>query len=346
MRPLVNGWDHLFTDLLAPLGIPKHTLLAARFGLNAIRSGRGLAEAHFRTPAARALFSGITAHSVLPLEARPGAAIGLMLGIAGHAVGWPIVRGGAQNLANALASYLRSLGGEIRCGEWVKSVDDLPAKRVFLDITPRQVLKIAGHKLPACYRRGLTRYRYGPAVFKLDWALSDPIPWQAAACRRAGTVHVGGTLDEISLSERAAWTGRECERPFVLLVQPSLFDPTRAPAGKHTAWAYCHVPHGSTVDMTERIEAQIERFAPGFRETILARHVMSPTDMEQHNPNYVGGDIGGGAADFRQLFARPVLKWNPYSTPIPGVYLCSSSTPPGGGVHGLCGYHSVNSARL
>jgi len=347
MNPLVDGWQHLFADLLAPLGIPKHPLLAMRFGLNAIRSGRGLAEAHFRTPAARALIAGVVAHSVLPMEARPGAAIGLMLAIAGHAVGWPIVRGGARNLANALASYLRSLGGEIRCGEWVKSIDELPpSKSVFLDLTPRQVLSIAGHMFPARYRRGLTRYRYGPAVFKLDWALSEPIPWQAAECGRAATVHVGGTLDEISRSERAAWNDRECEKPFVLITQPSLFDASRAPAGKHTAWAYCHVPHGSTVDATERIEAQIERFAPGFRDVILARHVMSPADMERHNPNYVGGDIGGGAADFRQLFARPVLRWNPYSTPIRGVYLCSSSTPPGGGVHGLCGYHAVKSCDV
>ena len=347
MNPLVAGWEHLFADLLAPLGIPKHPLLAARFGLNAIRSGRGLAEAHFRTPAARALFAGVVAHSVLPLESRPGAAIGLMLSIAGHAVGWPIVRGGARNLANALAKYFRSLGGEIQTGQWVKSIDDLPpAKHVFLDLTPRQVLKITGHKLPHRYRRGLTRYRYGPAVFKLDWALSGPIPWQAPECRRAATVHVGGTLDEISHSERAAWTGKECERPYVLLTQPSLFDPSRAPAGKHTAWAYCHVPNGSTIDMTARIEAQVERFAPGFLDVILTRHTMSPTDMERHNPNNVGGDIGGGAADFRQLFARPVIRFNPYSTPIPGLYICSSSTPPGGGVHGLCGYHAVESARL
>jgi phytoene dehydrogenase-like protein len=278
------------------------------------------------------------------MEARPGAAIALMLGIAGHAVGWPVVAGGAQRLADALASCLRSLGGEIETGRLVRSLDELPpARAVLLDLTPRQVLAVAGDHLPARYRRQLTRYRYGPGIFKVDWALSAPIPWAAPECRAAGTVHVGGTLDEVSHSERAAFAGEHAERPFVLLAQPSLFDPSRAPAGRHTAWAYCHVPHGSTRDMTDRIEAQVERFAPGFRAVILARHTMTTADVERHNPNNVGGDITGGVTDFWQLFTRPAVRLNPYSTPARGLYLCSSSTPPGGGVHGMCGYFAARS---
>jgi phytoene dehydrogenase-like protein len=270
-----------------------------------------------------------------------------MLGFAGHAVGWPVVRRGSQQLANAMASYFRSLGGTIETGHTVKSIDELSAYRaVFLDLTPRQVRAVAGHRLPGRYRRALGRYRYGPGIFKVDWALSAPIPWAAAECKGAGTVHVGGTLDEISASERAAWEGRHTEKPFTLLAQPSLFDPSRAPPGKHTAWAYCHVPHGSTLDMTNAIESQVDRFAPGFRDVILARHTMTTAGMERHNPNYVGGDIGGGVADLWQLFTRPVPRPNPYSTPLPGLYLCSSSTPPGGGVHGLCGHFAATWARL
>ena len=342
MTPLVRDADTIFADLPGPFRLPRHPLVAARFGWNAIRSGRGLAEAHFRGEPAKALIAGLAAHAVMPLETRPGAAIALMLGFAGHAVGWPVVRGGAQKLADALAAYFRSLGGEIETGHTVKSLADLPPSRgVFLDVTPRQVLAIAGDRLPGRYRRALARFRYGPGVFKIDWALSGPIPWAAAECRRAGTVHVGGTLDEIAASERAAFEGRHTDRPYVLLAQPSLFDPTRAPAGRHTAWAYCHVPHGSTADLTAIIEAQVERFAPGFRDVILARHAMNAPALERHNPNYVGGDIGGGVADFRQLFTRPVPRLNPYATPVPGLYLCSSSTPPGGGVHGLCGHFAA-----
>lgn len=347
MEPLVRNADALFSDLLGPFRLPRHPIAATRFGWNGLRSGRGLAEAHFRNEPAKALVAGLAAHAVLPLEARPGGAIALMLGFAAHVGGWPIVHGGSQKLADALAWYFRSLGGVIETGRWVKSLDELPPSRsTFLDLTPQQVLAIAGHRLPGRYRRALSRYRYGPGIFKVDWALSAPIPWTAPECRRAGTVHVGGTLDEIAFAENEPWKGRHAERPFVLLAQPSVFDSTRAPAGQHTAWAYCHVPHGSTLDMTAAIEAQIERFAPGFRDAILDRHTMNTAAMERHNPNCIGGDIAGGVADLRQLFTRPVPRWNPYSTPIPGLYLCSSSTPPGGGVHGLCGYFAATWAKL
>jgi len=345
MGPLAAGADGLFGDLLGPLRLPRHPLTAIRFGLRAVHSGSGLANGWFRTDRAKALVAGLAAHAVLPLEQSPGAAIALMLGLAGHAVGWPFPKGGAQKISDALASHLRSLGGEIETGRVVRSIDEFPdARAVLLDVTPRQVLALAGHRLPGRYKRALARYRYGPGVFKVDWALSGPIPWRAAECRRAGTVHVGGTLEEVAVAERAPRRGEHPERPFVLLAQPSLFDPTRAPAGKHTAWGYCHVPHGSTVDMTARIEAQVERFAPGFGDLILARHTMTTAAMEAHNPNYVGGDIAGGVADWRQLFTRPVARLDPYSTPVRGVYICSSSTPPGGGVHGMCGYFAARSA--
>ncbi len=281
----------------------------------------------------------------MPLEYWTTSAVGLVLGLAGHAVGWPVVRGGSQNLSESLASYFRSLGGEVVTGWRVESLDELPpARAVLLDVTPRQVIRIARHRLPAGYVRRLERFRYGAAAFKLDWALSGPLPWTAPDCARAGTVHLGGTIEELTASEAAVGRGLHPDRPFVLLAQPSLFDPTRAPAGQQTAWAYCHVPNGSTVDMTDRIEAQVERFAPGFRDLILARHVMSPTDFESYNPNYIGGDINGGAQDIRQLFTRPVASLVPYATPLPGLYICSSSTPPGGGVHGLCGYHAARAA--
>lgn len=344
MSPLVARADDLFADLLGPFRIPRHPISATRFGWRAMRSGRGLAEKYFRGEKAKALIAGLAAHAVLPLETRPGAAIALMLGLAGHVAGWPVAACGAQSLSDALASHLRSLGGEIETGQTVTSLAELPASTaVLLDVTPRQVLAIAGDRLPSRYARRLAKYRYGPGVFKVDWALSRPIPWTAAACRNTATVHVGGTLDEIAAGERAAFEGRHVERPFVLLTQPSVCDATRAPDGKHTAWAYTHVPHGSTEDMTERIEAQVERFAPGFRDAILARHVMNTQAMERHNPNYIGGDISGGVADLGQLFTRPVARLDPYSTPVPGLYICSSSTPPGGGVHGLCGYFAARS---
>ncbi len=335
MTPLAAAWPRLRDDILAPLGIPRHPLLMARFGLRAIRPARALAEALFRGPRARALFAGLAAHAILPLEARPSAAAGMVLGVLAHTVGWPIPRGGAQRISNALAGYLRSLGGEIRTASPVATLPEAPI--VMCDVTPRQFLALAGDRLPASFRRALARYRYGPGAYKLDWALDGPIPWRAPACARAGTVHLGGTLDEIAL-----WESRHTGRPFVILAQPSLFDPTRAPAGKHVAWAYCHVPHASTVDMTAAIEEQVERFAPGFRARILERHVLTPAAFERHNPNLVGGDIAGGALDLRQFFLRPTRRL--YRTPLHGVFLCSSSTPPGGGVHGMCGYHAAMAA--
>ncbi len=345
MEPLAAQAEILFDELLGPLRIPRHFLAAARFGLRAIQPATMLARRTFAGEQARALLAGLAAHAILPLERWSTAAVALVLGIAGHTVGWPVVRGGSQRIAESLAGYLGSLGGEVVTGWRVESVDELPdARAVLLDITPRQVVRLAGHRLPSGYVRRLGRYRYGMGVFKLDWALNGPIPWRRAACARAGTVHLGGTLEEVAASESAIGRGEHPERPFVLLSQPSLFDPTRAPAGSHTAWAYCHVPNGSTVDMTARIEGQVERFAPGFRDTIRARHVMAPADFQSYNENYIGGDINGGSQDIRQLFTRPVARLVPYSTPSPGLYLCSSSTPPGGGVHGLCGYHAARAA--
>lgn len=345
MAPLVADWEKLAPEILGPLHVPRHPLVLARFGLRAIRSARGLAHSAFEGERARALFAGVAAHSMLPLEAPVSAAVGLVLGISGHAVGWPLARGGSERIAWALAGVLRSLGGEIVTGVTVGAIDELPAARaVLFDVTPRQLLRIAGHRFPAAYRRQLEHYRYGPGVFKVDWALDGPIPWKATECTRAGTVHVGGTLEEIVAAGRAVWRGEPPEKPFVLVAQQSLFDAARAPQGKHTVWAYCHVPNGSTFDMTARIEAQIERFAPGFRDRVLARSVMPPASLEAYNPNYIGGDINGGVQDWRQLFTRPAPRLVPYATPASGLYLCSASTPPGGGVHGMCGYHAAVAA--
>jgi phytoene dehydrogenase-like protein len=346
MGPLAANWQALAEEFLQPvLHLPRHPLLVARFGLSAVRSATALAQSRFVDEPARALFAGLAAHSFLPLEQSPAAAFGLMLGTMGHAVGWPFPRGGAQQFANALAACLRALGGELAAGAPIESLDQLPlARAVLLDLTPRQVLRLAAHKLPPSYRGRLERFRYGPGVFKIDYAMDWPIPWKAAACARAGTVHLGGTLEEIAASERNVARGEPPERPFVILSQPSLFDATRAPEGCRVVWAYCHVPNGSSFDMTERIEGQIERFAPGFRDRILARRVMNCRQLEQQNANLVGGDISAGAVDWRQLLARPVLGPTPYRTPTPGIYLCSASTPPGGGVHGMCGFHAAEAA--
>jgi phytoene dehydrogenase-like protein len=343
--PLVRDPESLLDEILAPLHVPAHPLTLARFGLRALLPATTVARRSFRGARARGLFAGLAAHSMLPLERPPSAAFALMLGLLGHAVGWPFPRGGSQALSDALASYLRSLGGEIETGRRVESLAELGETRlVVLDVTPRGLLELAGDRLPDRYRRRLERYRYGPGVFKLDWALAGPIPWRADECSRAATVHLGATLEEIAASEAAPAQNRSAERPYVLLAQQSLFDPTRAPAGRHTAWAYCHVPNGSSVDMTEQVESQVERFAPGFRERILARSALGPANLERSNPNYVGGDINGGLADLRQLLTRPVARWSPYSTPLPGVFLCSASTPPGGGVHGLSGFHAARAA--
>jgi len=344
MDPIVRDWHRVVGSLLGPPRPPRHPLALARFGLRAIRSARGLARTLFAGERARGVFAGNAAHSFLPLEQPPSASFGLVLGALGHASGWPFPKGGSQKIADALTSYLISLGGEVHTGFRVTSVDEVPPTRtVLFDLTPRQLLSIAGKHLPGYYRWALGRYRYGPGVFKVDFALEGPIPWKAKECLRAGTVHLGGTLDEISLGEAAVWRGEHPERPFILLAQQSLFDETRAPEGKHTVWAYCHVPNGSSFDMRGRIEAQIERFAPGFRERILARNTMAPADLERINANLVGGDINGGVMDFRQLFTRPVPLPNPYSLPARGLYLCSSSTPPGGGVHGMNGYFAARS---
>jgi phytoene dehydrogenase-like protein len=345
MVPLVQHWEALVEESLSPLHLPRHPLCMARFGLLAVRSARALAAAWFTGPRARGFFAGLAAHSIMPLEQPLTAAFGLLLGMLGHAVGWPLPQGGSQQLVTALTAYLRTLGGEIVTETPVTSVEALPpARTIFLDVTPHQVLRLAAHRLPARYRRQLERYRYGAAVFKMDWALHSPIPWKAEACRRTATVHLGGTFPEIAASEHAACTGQHAEAPYMILAQPSLYDATRAPAGQHTAWAYCHVPHGSTVDMTARLEAQIERFAPGFRDCILARSVMPPAALEQYNANYIGGDINGGVQDLWQLFTRPTVRCIPYATPVKGLYICSSSTPPGGGVHGMCGYWAARVA--
>jgi phytoene dehydrogenase-like protein len=311
--------------------------------MHALRSARQAAAALFKKEPARALFAGLGAHSILSLDMAGSAAFGWVMALSAKTAGWPIPRGGSQSIANALASFFRSLGGTIVADQEVTSVSDLSSDALILcDVTPRQLLRIAGGHLPDSYCRKLERYRYGPGVFKLDWALSSPIPWRDADCSRAGTVHLGGTLDEIAGSERAAWEESPCDRPFVLLAQPSLFDDSRAPVGRHTGWAYCHVPNGSTADMTLAIEAQVERFAPGFRDCILARHAMGPAELEKHNANLVGGDIAGGAANLAQMFLRPTRSL--YRTPSPRLFLCSSSTPPGAGVHGMCGYHAANAA--
>lgn len=345
MGPLVADAERLLPQLLGPLRPPRHPLALARFARHALRSASGLATSAFEGERARALFGGLAAHSMLSLTAPGSAAFGLVLGMLGHAVGWPLIRGGSQRIADGLAAELGSLGGEIRAGSPVESFADLPeARAVLLDLTPRQILRLAGSELPPSYRRALARYRYGPGVFKIDWALDAEIPWRAEACRRAGTVHLGGTLPELVVSEKASFAGRPAGRPYVIVAQQSLFDDTRAPAGRHTAWAYCHVPNGSSADMTGPITAQLERFAPGFQSRVLSRRVMSPGDLERYNANDVGGDINGGLADLRQLFLRPAPRPVPYATPNPRIFICSASTPPGGGVHGMCGHHAARAA--
>jgi phytoene dehydrogenase-like protein len=345
-RPLVKDWAQLESSVLGPLlRIPRHPVALTRFGLDALWPARRFARRRFEGEPARALFAGLAAHSILPLDKLASASFGLVLGVTGHAVGWPLPRGGSQAIANALGSHLQSLGGEIVTGSPVESLDELAGvETVLCDVTPRQFLKLAGDRLDGSYRRALERFRYGPGVFKLDWALSAPIPWADPDSGSAGTVHLGGTLDEIVASERTPERGETSERPFVLLAQPTSFDPSRAPKGQHIAWAYCHVPNGSTSDRTEAIERQIERFAPGFGELVLARNVMGPADLEGRNANLVGGDIAGGSNELSQLIARPALRPVPYSTPLDGVYLCSASTPPGGGVHGMCGYLAARAA--
>jgi phytoene dehydrogenase-like protein len=345
MAPLVREAGALIEAVLAPpLRPPRHPLALARFAPAGLRSAVGLGR-RFSTEGARGLLAGLAAHSFRPLSAPLTGGFGLLLGMLGHAVGWPLVRGGSGRLAEAMATRLVELGGEVTTGRRVASLDELPpARAVLLDVAPRQALDIVGARLPAAYRRRLARFRHGPGAFKVDWALAGPIPWRAPECGRAATVHLGGTMAEIAASEAAVAAGEHPERPYVLLAQPTLADHSRAPEGRHTGWAYCHVPNGSPVDMTERIERQVERFAPGFRDLILARSVRGPAALERENPNYVGGDIAGGLQDLRQILARPVARPDPYATPAAGVYLCSASTPPGGGVHGMCGHLAARSA--
>ena len=345
MEPFVENWKSLLDDILGPFHMPRHPFLIARFGFLGIRSAFNLSKNHFKGMHARGLFAGLAAHSIMPLEKPLTSSFALVLGILGHAVGWPIAIGGSQSIADALAGYFRSLGGEIFTGVPIDNIDTLVSARAILcDVTPKQLLQIAGHRLPQGYKRKLENYRYGPGVFKIDWALDGPIPWKAQECSRGGTIHIGGTLEEIAESEREVWRKNHPEKPFVLLAQQSLFDRSRAPEARQTAWGYCHVPNGSTFDMTERIENQIERFAPGFRDRIISRSTKSAMEIEQYNPNYVGGDINGGIQDICQLFTRPVARLVPYSTPVSGLYICSSSTPPGGGVHGMCGYNAARAA--
>lgn len=344
MSPLVSEWDKLATDILGPLHIPNHPFVLARFGILGIQSAHHFAK-RFKDKKAKGFFAGLAAHSMMPLDWSLTAAFGLVLAILGHAKGWPFPRGGSQKIANALESIFISLGGKIITNKNIQSLEQLSNIPIVLfDNTPRQILEIVGDRFSTNYRRKLERYRYGPGVFKMDWALNHPIPWKAKECRSAGTIHIGGTQEEIELSEREVWEGRHPQYPFLIIAQQSLFDSSRAPNGKHTAWGYCHVPNGSTFDMSERIESQIERFAPGFRDCIMARSAKTAMNLQEYNPNYIGGDINGGVQDIFQFFTRPVARWVPYSTPIDGLYICSSSTPPGGGVHGMCGYHSACAA--
>ena len=341
----VGHWPEIAADSLGPVHLPRSPLVMARFGLDALRSARSLAESHFRGEQARGLMAGLCAHSIMPLTNIATASIGLVLATVAHRTGWPIPKGGAQSIANALASYLRALGGEIETGTPVSSLRELPSARVvMLDLSAKNALATFGDEFSQAYRGALSRYRVSPGVCKVDWALSSPVPWRDDECARAGTVHLGGSLEELVISEEAPWRGEHAARPFVLLSQPSLFDSTRAPAGSHTLWAYCHVPNGSEVDMCEHIEGQIERFAPDFRDVVLARHVTRASELHLTNENLVGGDIIGGANTLRQLFFRPVVSADPYKTSVKGVYLCSSSTPPGAGVHGLCGMHAARAA--
>lgn len=344
LKPLTEDWDAIAADILGPLKMPRNPLKTARFGVRALTSAAMLSR-RFSTREARGLWAGMAAHSIQPLTNLATSAIGLVLLASAHARGWPLVAGGSRELARAMASCFESLGGKVRTGFFVRSLSQLPSSRVILfDVTPGQLLQIAGNSLSPLYRWQLNRFRHGAGVFKIDWALGGPIPFFSEACRRAGTVHLGNTFEEIAAAEAMVWEGKHPERPFVLLAQQSVFDPLRAPAGRHTAWAYCHVPYGSTQDMTAAIEAQVERFAPGFRDLILARNTMDTARLQEYNPNYTGGDITGGVNDLGQIFTRPALRWSPYRTSAKGLYLCSSSTPPGGGVHGMCGYHASERA--
>ncbi len=343
--PLLHHPHELLDEILGPAHLPRHPLLLARFGVPGLMPAKLLGHSWFQGERARALLAGCAAHAILPLTRPVSAAVGMLFLMAGHIETWPVARRGSATITGALAGYLASLGGRIETARPVHTLADMPPSRIRLfDTSPNQLAGIAAPILPPRYLGSLRRYRYGPGIFKIDWALDGPIPWSDPECLDAATVHVGGTLDEIAAAEAEVWRGGHPERPYAIVVQPSLFDATRAPAGKHTGWAYCHVPSGSEVDLTDVLERQVERFAPGFRDRILARHIMRTADLEQYNANYVGGAITGGVTDLGQLFTRPVMRVDPYSTPNPDIFICSASTPPGGGVHGMCGYHAARSA--
>jgi phytoene dehydrogenase-like protein len=345
MGPLVRDADPIAAAFLAPLRrFPDRPVAAARFAVEGLLPAAVLAR-RLHTDEGRALLAGLAAHSMLPLSSPVTGGFGLLLGLLAHTTGWPVVAGGSGRLIEALTAELTSHGGRVETGRWVERVEDLaPARTILLDVSPRQLARLAADRLPGRYLRALERFRYGPGVCKVDWALDGPVPWAAPACRQTATVHLGGTLAEVAASEAQVTAGRHPARPYCIVAQPCVADPDRAPAGGHTLWAYCHVPAGSTVDMSAVIEAQIERFAPGFSGRILARSVMTAADMADYNPNYIGGDINGGAGTLRQTLLRPVTAWNPYRTPADGVYLCSASTPPGGGVHGMCGVWAARTA--
>ncbi len=345
MKPLVSNWDKLLPDIMAPLHFPRHLLAYSRFGFAASQSAAYIIFKNFHTRQGRALFAGIAAHAKMPLDKTGSAAIGLLLGAAGHVVGWPIAEGGSGRIASVLRGKFLELGGEIQTGKEVHTLEELPqAKLKLLDITPNQLAKIASNLLPENYRKRLENHRYGPGVFKMDWVLDTPVPWRAVDCMKAATVHIGGTFEEIAAAENEVRHGENPEYPFVLLGQPSLFDTSRAPEGKQTVWAYCHVPNSSTFDMSERIENQIERFAPGFRSCIKSRSIMNPAALEMEDANYIGGDIAGGVTNLFSILFKPMARWKPYAIPLKGVYVCSSSMPPGAGVHGMCGYHAAKMA--
>lgn len=342
--PLVKSRTFLIDQVLHPTQFPRNPVALARFGLPALLTASGLAR-RFEEDQARALFGGIAGHSLLPLDTTATAGFGLVLAILGHSPGWPLIKGGSQALSDAMATYLTNLGGKIHTSSTVTNINELPPSRsVFFDVTPKQLLEICPDRFSSRYREKLGKYRYGPGVFKIDWALDGPVPWRDPRCAQSATVHLAGRLEEVEASESEVGRGQHPTRPYTLFVQPTLIDPSRAPAGKHTAWAYCHVPHGSDVDMTAAIEAQVERFAPGFKDRILDKHTINTVEMQRYNPNYVGGDINGGIQDLRQLFGRPTFRFPPWTTPDERIFICSSSTPPGGGVHGMCGYHAARSA--
>jgi phytoene dehydrogenase-like protein len=346
MEPLLRDADKLLAGFLSPMTrVPRNPFVMLRLGRLAVRPATKIVDL-FKTPGARALYGGNAAHAIMPLDRLPTGAFGFVYSFLAHAYGWPMPRGGSQAISDALAGYLASLGGRIECGRRITSFRELPPARAYLfDTSPRQLLDIAGDELSWSYKRKLARYKYGAAVFKIDWALDGPIPWKAPECTLAGTLHLGGTFEEIAASEAAVAAGEHPDNPWVIVAQQSLFDPTRAPSGKHTAWAYCHVPNGSTVDMTDVLERQVERFAPGFRDLVIGRSTRTAVDLERYNENYVGGDIASGEPSLRQIVFRPVARRVPYATPHPGIFICSSSTPPGPGVHGMCGYYAARAAR-